>query len=150
MVPPLVVALVALAACQACAGSGAGDLGCVPAATAGPSGQLPALDSVPKGESVSAVVVWPSGVPRDAERVVRAAGGTVAHEFRAQPALLVSATGAQLRRLRGARPDAAVTLGAAGTTEICLVAAYSPAPEARAAELTRRARALARRVLGRE
>jgi hypothetical protein len=134
----------------ACRTEHAGELECAPATTAARGGQLPALDSVPQGQVVSAVLVWRSRVPREAPRQVRDAGATVAYEFTAQPALLVSATAAQLRRLRGAHPDAELALGVGGTRQICVVGEYVPPAGDRLTAAKRRLRALAKSLLGRD
>jgi len=120
---------------------------CAPVVTAGVGGAIPSLDSIPASQPVSALLVWRSGVPRGAERSVRAAGGQVAHAFGAQPALLVSATGVQLRRLRGEHPDADVALPLSGTVQLCVVGEHVVPVRDRITEAKRSAQALARRVL---
>jgi hypothetical protein len=146
---PWAVALVAALAVTACRPGDVGELECAAATTAPAGGLLPSLDSVPQGRVVSAVLVWRSRVPREAVRRVRDAGGTVAHEYTAQPALLVSATGAQLRRLHGTHPDADLAFGVGGTREICVVRAYTPPAADRLTAAKQRVRALAKRLLGR-
>ena len=143
-------ALLALLPVAACRTDDAGGLECAAATTAAAGGQLPALDSVPQAQVVSAMLVWRSRVPRGAARGVRDAGASVAHEFSVQPALLVSATGAQLRRLRGAHPDAELALGVGGTRQMCVVGQYVRPAGHRLTAAKRKVKSLAKWLLGRE
>jgi len=134
----------------ACGSDGVGEIECAAAPGTAAGGAIPVVDSVPQAQVVSALLVWRSRVPRGAGRRVRDVGATVAHEFSAQPALLVSATGAQLRRLRGAHPDADLAFSVGGTRQICVVGRYTPPASDRLDAAKRRARAMAKRLLRRE
>jgi hypothetical protein len=116
---------VLLAAGGGCAGEmasafGGEPLACMPAVSVGPAGTLPMVDELPAGQPVSAMLVWPRGVPPKASARATAAGATVVGAFTSHRALGVRATGAQLARLREelARPE--VFLASAGTSQLCV------------------------------
>jgi hypothetical protein len=74
------------------------------------SRSAPSLDSIPADSLVSALLAWDGGVPRGKGDELRALGVEVVYEFQFQPAILVGATGVQLRTLAASDPTVEIKI----------------------------------------